>query len=48
MRSLLPDEWDSAYGTLLRAFGGPPEAEEERQLWRDLAETRPFPGRLGR
>ncbi|CAM5529675.1 GNAT family N-acetyltransferase [Streptomyces pseudogriseolus] len=38
LRSLLPDEWDSAYGTLLRAFGGPPEAEEERQLWRDLTE----------
>ncbi|NEA96289.1 GNAT family N-acetyltransferase [Actinospica acidiphila] len=38
LRSLQPDEWDSAYGNLLRAFGGLPEADEERQLWRDLTE----------
>ncbi|MET8898479.1 GNAT family N-acetyltransferase [Streptomyces albogriseolus] len=38
LRTLLPDEWDSAYGNLLRAFGGLPEADEERQLWRSLTE----------
>ncbi|MFH9175383.1 GNAT family N-acetyltransferase [Streptomyces albogriseolus] len=38
LRSLQPDEWDSAYGNLLRAFGGLPEADEERQMWRSLTE----------
>ncbi|MDX3413902.1 GNAT family N-acetyltransferase [Streptomyces sp. MD20-1-1] len=38
LRSLRPDEWDSAYGNLLRAFGGLPEADEERQLWRSITE----------
>ncbi|MGA5032493.1 GNAT family N-acetyltransferase [Streptomyces cellulosae] len=38
LRSLRPDEWDSAYGNLLRAFGGLPEADEERQLWRLITE----------
>lgn len=38
LRSLQPDEWDSAYGNLLRAFGGLPEADEERQLWHSLTE----------
>ncbi len=38
LRSLRPDEWDSAYGNLLRAFGGLPEADGERQLWRSITE----------
>ncbi|MET9303779.1 GNAT family N-acetyltransferase [Streptomyces cellulosae] len=38
LRSLRPDEWDSAYGNLLRAFGGLAEADEERQLWRSITE----------
>ncbi|MGA5797906.1 GNAT family N-acetyltransferase [Streptomyces cellulosae] len=38
LRSLRPDEWDSAYGNLLRAFGGLTEADEERQLWRSITE----------
>ncbi|WP_210634085.1 GNAT family N-acetyltransferase [Streptomyces sp. GESEQ-13] len=38
LRSLQPDEWDSAYGNLLRAFGGLAETDEERQLWRSITE----------
>ncbi|MFH8343897.1 GNAT family N-acetyltransferase [Streptomyces sp. NPDC018045] len=38
LRELRPDEWDDWYGKLERAFGGTPEAPEERALWRDLGE----------
>ncbi|MFD7661379.1 GNAT family N-acetyltransferase [Streptomyces sp. NPDC059788] len=41
LRQLRPDEWDDWYDKLERAFGGTPEAPEERALWRDLGE----PGR---
>ncbi|MGX1130688.1 putative acetyltransferase [Streptomyces glaucescens] len=37
-RVLRPDDWDVWYDTLLRAFGGVPEAAEERELWRELTE----------
>ncbi|MFC9547857.1 GNAT family N-acetyltransferase [Streptomyces sp. NPDC056956] len=37
-RVLRQDEWDRWYGTLVRAFSGVPEAEEERELWRSLTE----------
>jgi predicted acetyltransferase len=36
LRVLRRDEWDTWYGTLLRAFGGVPEPSEERELYRDL------------
>ncbi|MER5965876.1 GNAT family N-acetyltransferase [Streptomyces sp. NPDC002057] len=38
LRVLDPSEWDRWYGVLELAFGGVPEAPEERQLWRDLTE----------
>jgi predicted acetyltransferase len=38
MRVLRPDDWDVWYDTLLRAFGGVPEAPEERELWREITE----------
>ncbi|HZF90063.1 GNAT family N-acetyltransferase [Streptomyces sp.] len=38
LRVLRPDDWDVWYDTLLRAFGGVPEAPEERELWRELTE----------
>ncbi|KES05701.1 hypothetical protein BU52_18000 [Streptomyces toyocaensis] len=38
LRVLRPDEWDTSYANLVRAFGGPPEADEERELWRELTE----------
>lgn len=38
LRTLKPDEWDEMYANLLRAFGGPPEAPEERELWNALTE----------
>ncbi|MFF5917555.1 GNAT family N-acetyltransferase [Streptomyces flavochromogenes] len=38
LRVLDPTEWDRWYGVLELAFGGVPEAPEERQLWRDLTE----------
>ncbi|MCC3772795.1 GNAT family N-acetyltransferase, partial [Streptomyces sp. UNOC14_S4] len=36
LRVLRPTEWDQWYGTLELAFGGAPEAPEERALWREL------------
>ncbi|MFF4396883.1 GNAT family N-acetyltransferase [Streptomyces sp. NPDC001480] len=39
LRVLRPDEWDQWYDSLLRAFGGVPEAAEERELWNSLTET---------
>lgn len=38
-RPLDPKRWDEWYGKLERAFGGPPDPAEERDLWRDLTET---------
>ncbi|MEV5592523.1 GNAT family N-acetyltransferase [Streptomyces sp. NPDC052496] len=38
LRQLRPDEWDDWYDKLERAFGGTPEAPEERALWRRLGE----------
>ncbi|MGC2999239.1 GNAT family N-acetyltransferase [Streptomyces sp. G35A] len=38
LRPLVPDEWDTWYANLLRAFGGVQEADEERELWRALTE----------
>ncbi|MET9392233.1 GNAT family N-acetyltransferase [Streptomyces sp. NPDC006624] len=38
LRALDKDEWDTWYDTLLRAFGGVPEAPEERELWNSLTE----------
>ncbi|MFF4014321.1 GNAT family N-acetyltransferase [Streptomyces sp. NPDC001843] len=39
LRALRPGEWDQWYDSLLRAFGGVPEAAEERELWASLTET---------
>ncbi|MEV6183479.1 GNAT family N-acetyltransferase [Streptomyces sp. NPDC052015] len=36
LRVLRPEDWDTWYGTLLRAFGGVDESDEERALWRRL------------
>ncbi|MFF1275760.1 GNAT family N-acetyltransferase [Streptomyces marokkonensis] len=38
LRVLRPDEWDKSYANLIRAFGGPPESDEERELWNALTE----------
>jgi predicted acetyltransferase len=38
LRTLRRDEWDIWYDTLIRAFGGVPEAAEERELWDSLTE----------
>ncbi|KWT59344.1 hypothetical protein ADL21_24605 [Streptomyces albus subsp. albus] len=38
LRQLRPDEWDDWYASVERAFGGTPEAPEERALWRGLGE----------
>ncbi len=38
LRALRPDEWDTAYDNLLRAFGGLPESDEEREMWRSITE----------
>ena len=38
LRVLAPDDWDLWYDNLIRAFGGVPEAAEERALWRELTE----------
>lgn len=38
-RPLRQDEWDIWYDTLVRAFGGIPEAAEERELYRSLTEV---------
>ncbi|MFD8155713.1 GNAT family N-acetyltransferase [Streptomyces sp. NPDC059720] len=37
-RVLQRDEWDKWYNSLLRGFGGVPEAAEERELWNALTE----------
>ncbi|MGV9255715.1 GNAT family N-acetyltransferase [Streptomyces sp. NPDC003697] len=37
-RVLRKDEWDPWYDTLVRAFGGVPEAPEEREAWYALTE----------
>ncbi|MFC7844963.1 GNAT family N-acetyltransferase [Streptomyces sp. NPDC057382] len=37
-RVLRRDEWDKWYNSLLRGFGGVPEAAEERELWNALTE----------
>ncbi|MFI2432204.1 GNAT family N-acetyltransferase [Streptomyces sp. NPDC018693] len=39
LRVLRQDEWEQWYDGLLRAFGGVPEAAEERELWRSLTEV---------
>ncbi|MEU5519775.1 GNAT family N-acetyltransferase [Streptomyces sp. NPDC047860] len=44
LRVLKPDEWDKIYANLIRAFGGPPEAPEERELWNSLTEFDRFLG----
>ncbi|AXE85905.1 GNAT family N-acetyltransferase [Streptomyces sp. Go-475] len=38
LRTLARDDWDKWYDTLLRGFGGVPEAAEERELWNSLTE----------
>ncbi|WP_030240075.1 GNAT family N-acetyltransferase [Streptomyces sp. NRRL S-455] len=38
LRVLRRDDWDKWYDTLIRAFGGVPEATEERELWNSLTE----------
>ncbi|MEU0196977.1 MULTISPECIES: GNAT family N-acetyltransferase [unclassified Streptomyces] len=38
LRILARDEWGKWYDTLLRGFGGVPEAAEERELWNSLTE----------
>ncbi|WP_107474342.1 GNAT family N-acetyltransferase [Streptomyces sp. NRRL S-340] len=38
LRVLRPDEWDTWYGHLMRAFGGVPEPAEELELYRSLTE----------
>ncbi|MET7453329.1 GNAT family N-acetyltransferase [Streptomyces sp. NPDC005574] len=38
MRVLRRDEWDEWYDSLIRGFGGVPEAAEERAVFRDLTE----------
>ncbi|MFF8815078.1 GNAT family N-acetyltransferase [Streptomyces pactum] len=37
--TLRPEDWDEWYGKLDLAFGGVPEAAEERALWQDLIEV---------
>ncbi|MEV8536513.1 GNAT family N-acetyltransferase [Streptomyces sp. NPDC051211] len=39
MRVVRPDEWDTWYDCLELAFGGVPEAPEERALYKSLTET---------
>ncbi|WP_367323055.1 GNAT family N-acetyltransferase [Streptomyces sp. HUAS ZL42] len=39
LRILRQDEWDEWYDNLLRAFGGIPEAAEEREKFRSLTEV---------
>ena len=38
LRVLRRDDWDIWYDTLIRGFGGVPEAAEERELWNSLTE----------
>src|SRR5690348_3306922 len=40
VRALRQDEWDEWYDNLIRAFGGVPESDEERALWRELIDPR--------
>ncbi|MFF0748791.1 GNAT family N-acetyltransferase [Streptomyces sp. NPDC004267] len=44
LRVLDPAEWDRWYAVLELAFGGVPEADEERALWRELTEHERFLG----
>ncbi|MGW2123676.1 GNAT family N-acetyltransferase [Streptomyces sp. NPDC001758] len=44
VRALKPEEWDKVYANLIRAFGGPPETAEERELWNALSEFDRFLG----
>ncbi|WP_320773045.1 GNAT family N-acetyltransferase [Streptomyces sp. CRN 30] len=39
LRILRQDEWPTWYDALIRAFGGVPEAPEERELYNSLTET---------
>lgn len=39
LRVLHKEDWDGWYDTLIRAFGGVPEAAEEREMWHTLAEA---------
>ncbi|MFI6402589.1 GNAT family N-acetyltransferase [Streptomyces sp. NPDC050548] len=39
LRVLRRDEWNTWYDTLITAFGGTPEAPEERELWDGLTEV---------
>ncbi|MFJ3665159.1 GNAT family N-acetyltransferase [Streptomyces sp. NPDC090106] len=39
LRVLRQDDWNEWYDTLIRAFGGVPEAPEERELWDALTEV---------
>ncbi|MFD9163386.1 GNAT family N-acetyltransferase [Streptomyces sp. NPDC059558] len=38
LRTLEAPAWDTWYGTLERAFGGPPTPPQTRELWQDLTE----------
>lgn len=38
IRTLRPEGWEAFYNALLRAFGDPPQPDEEANLWRGLAE----------
>ncbi|MEE1928381.1 GNAT family N-acetyltransferase [Streptomyces sp. TRM 70351] len=38
LRTLRPEDWESWYGTIIRAFGGVPEEPEEEARWRRLIE----------
>ncbi|MEE1938107.1 GNAT family N-acetyltransferase [Streptomyces sp. TRM 70361] len=38
LRALRPEEWDTWYRTFELAFGGVPESDEERALWRDVTD----------
>ncbi|MGW5633871.1 GNAT family N-acetyltransferase [Streptomyces sp. NPDC003832] len=38
LRQLRPEQWDTWYDVLLRAFGGVPEPSEERELYRELTQ----------
>lgn len=44
LRVLRPQDWERWYATLLRAFGGAEESDEERALWRRLTEYDRFLG----
>ncbi|WP_200303189.1 GNAT family N-acetyltransferase, partial [Streptomyces adelaidensis] len=38
LRALRKEDWNVWYNNLVRAFGGPPEAAEEREVWQALTE----------